>query len=936
MAKRHNIALGKGVHRTPTLGDDGELSECVNMIPRAGQLGPIRTPSVKYSYDSSEWKLEYVHKYSNYTHYIHSSLSDSTYTFFWTNGEPSGSITPANFINGISTSGLHKISSIGNTIIFQLNTGIKMAVFRGGSYTVLDGTIPEINISFGLQCYIDYHAQTNSSLTIEDRPMDTQWTQDWMQVKEGMSADITNAIVASRNARVAYLRSNGYWVFPFLVRYAIAMKDGSLIHCSAPVLMTPCTDNPLCFYTDNSVEKQPIRQVYSVAKLDMQIALQSEINALKNYSDIIDGIEIYVSEEFFTYNQNDPYEFGRFAFQHPEMQVGFNYWGGTGFGKPVGNVDGQPTIKLSGLGYETFSLVELLGFVHDTTQGSSYKIIGEFTPRTVFFRNPSKSPNTLQEEICHCPNFYLLAKYGLDELTTSRKVIQVGKDKLNNITSHKRMQDEMEVRSRIVATDGYSYNERLHLSGITTTQQNPLAVRSLINHITATDRGRQITFVSGQVAYYPGSATGESNLYIQRTKYSIDSQNVVIDNTNSPDSISKCNRAFYYLATPGSNAKTIWLYYNTQQDSIELGLSQHAFIDAAYWWGGFGVVANAASYSIPSVTDNSPHDEGSNLFLSLPGNPWIFPKALQRSVGNGKLMAMAAATKAFSPGQFGQFPLYVFSSDGIWSMEVNADGTYQSAKLISGDYCTNKNTITQTDGAVIFVTKQGLKVIEGSQVALLSEKLNGININDGTFLSAPLTGTRWSSYLVSDTDDKRTLLQSCRIVYDYADNMLHIFNSNGKHDCLALDSGEFASEIILSGSTLGQPTRTIPGYPNSLFQIGTSVYQYLGYNASESNGRLCYFITRPIAFGDFTKYKTLSDIRLYDSIVNKVTTPSTGNGSWLIVYGSNDETNWYQLNSLHGAPFKFYRIAVVACLGKDDTLSGITIEYDEKRGPKMR
>ena len=39
-----NISLDKGIVRTPSLGQEGELSECVNLIPHAGEIVRIKEP----------------------------------------------------------------------------------------------------------------------------------------------------------------------------------------------------------------------------------------------------------------------------------------------------------------------------------------------------------------------------------------------------------------------------------------------------------------------------------------------------------------------------------------------------------------------------------------------------------------------------------------------------------------------------------------------------------------------------------------------------------------------------------------------------------------------------------------------------------------------------------------------------------------------------
>lgn len=36
--EQQDISLSYGIHRSPSIGNEGELSECVNLIPKNGEL----------------------------------------------------------------------------------------------------------------------------------------------------------------------------------------------------------------------------------------------------------------------------------------------------------------------------------------------------------------------------------------------------------------------------------------------------------------------------------------------------------------------------------------------------------------------------------------------------------------------------------------------------------------------------------------------------------------------------------------------------------------------------------------------------------------------------------------------------------------------------------------------------------------------------------
>ena len=1118
MGERLNISLDKGVHRTPTIGEEGQLSECVNMIPRNGQLTPLRAPSEHYHYASDRYHLLYIHENAGYKHYIHAvELTDNLFKLYWSDDDPAGEIGVGDMteLTGVTVGSLeniYHISHIGNTVIFLTDSGVKMQVFKGDGYKYLSGQIPEINLSFGLKTWL-----ANEFLFSElDSYSFDNWSRnsDLQDLKQETRDEVNQIAKAKINSMLSTIHSEGYWTFPFFIRYALVMKDGTLIHCSAPVLMTPCTDNPLC--TCNLLTSNNLHIYIAKSRIEMMFDAL-ELQKLQQYGDIIDRVAIYVSEQIWTYDQDGEYKQGRWAFGSMGSEI--NTKGGISFGKAQEIAQDYSGI---GLDYEPSTIVDLMYYkgLLDGQPGVVNPVtLINFS--TVFFENPRKDINTIDEEIKYCQNFYLLKEYTLDELaslTDTSIEIAFPSGRISNISSFKRMAEEMELRDYYIAQSGYTYNRRLNISNIKYKLNNSLAWSSLVNHITKTGRVNHIYPTSDglSVTVITFTPTFIERFYQQKVQVKHDGQVRIINNSETPI-LNLASGAFYYLAVPFVGANKIWIHSPQTTTGVELPLAQHDLLDVSYYYQGFGDVVTETTITVPD--DNDDYLTKNALMQSLVENPWVFPKELEAIVGNGQIIGMAAAIKALSVGQYGQFPLVVFATDGIWTLQINDDGTYKPATFLSGDVCTNPASITQTDNAVLFVTKQGLKIVDGSNVILLSKPIEGVDIPDSTFVPMG-TGdiaSRWAGILVDDTTDRRLSLQDCKCLFDYTDSLLHIFNDTNKHYCLELNGQEFASEVnnvqiwesgygeavdtnpfdvaecdgdylifiesddveispdgkdgfitddrLLStdlrfrwewsldhgklrtknrtfgGSTrdiidvvlqvdvsvcdgsdnvlanysgqfdvhndgeaidvpsaefvihsddihyidndgpvkikfqslsyivavdgtmgegeyfapqlsltttigyesasgethqgkLGKPSRIITRNPESLFQVGTQVFSYAGYD-SEAGERLGYLITRPVAFGDFAKYKTILDIRIYDQIIEKGTV-STGNGTWMLLFGSNNERQWYRLNSLHGSSFKFFRLALVTSLGKDDTISGVSIEYEERRGTKMR
>lgn len=116
------------------------------------------------------------------------------------------------------------------------------------------------------------------------------------------------------------------------------------------------------------------------------------------------------------------------------------------------------------------------------------------------------------------------------------------------------------------------------------------------------------------------------------------------------------------------------------------------------------------------------------LKVSAVDNPFYFPTA-QTYKFEGEIVGLASNAEAISPGQFGLFPLYVFTDTGIWAMQVDASGkgAYLSQAPSSREVCSG--AICPVSGGVVFTTKRGVMAISGGQVTDLSAVLDGFEVD---------------------------------------------------------------------------------------------------------------------------------------------------------------------------------------------------------------
>lgn len=116
------------------------------------------------------------------------------------------------------------------------------------------------------------------------------------------------------------------------------------------------------------------------------------------------------------------------------------------------------------------------------------------------------------------------------------------------------------------------------------------------------------------------------------------------------------------------------------------------------------------------------------LKVSAVDNPFYFPTA-QTYKFEGEIKGLASNAEAISPGQFGQFPLYVFTDTGIWAMQVDTSGqgAYTAQSPFSREVCSG--AICPVSGGVVFATDKGVMAISNGQVADLSAVLDGFEVD---------------------------------------------------------------------------------------------------------------------------------------------------------------------------------------------------------------
>ena len=208
----------------------------------------------------------------------------------------------------------------------------------------------------------------------------------------------------------------------------------------------------------------------------------------------------------------------------------------------------------------------------------------------------------------------------------------------------------------------------------------------------------------------------------------------------------------------------------------EFDMLPHPYLECAYYYGGlnYELWMKCHELSGKDYTVNAIDDLENKLMVSEINNPFTFPLE-HRYTFQSKVIGIAIATTALSQGQFGQFPLYVFTEDGIWAMETAADGSFVTSKPLSRDVCVNTKSITSIDNAVVFVSAQGVMLLQGSQVTNISPYMNGKHYVVENTAQSIIEGQDFFCDLLPAISDKTHFLafvKEASVAYDYAGKRL--------------------------------------------------------------------------------------------------------------------------------------------------------------------
>lgn len=171
------------------------------------------------------------------------------------------------------------------------------------------------------------------------------------------------------------------------------------------------------------------------------------------------------------------------------------------------------------------------------------------------------------------------------------------------------------------------------------------------------------------------------------------------------------------ITTSGSYSNLVGRKYTAE-------LSPSPAYNYAYYFGNENPVSTFETFdgNYPEPTDT--YDETDVVNVSANSMPMIFPVAYSYKF-DGNITALAVAMQQISDAQVGQWPLGVYTDNGIYALEQgNGAVLYSNIVPLTGDTCINEN-ICYTSQGTAYISNGAVYLLNGRNATKLSLLLEG-------------------------------------------------------------------------------------------------------------------------------------------------------------------------------------------------------------------
>lgn len=322
----------------------------------------------------------------------------------------------------------------------------------------------------------------------------------------------------------------------------------------------------------------------------------------------------------------------------------------------------------------------------------------------------------------------------------------------------------------------------------------------------------------------------------------------------------------------------------------------------------------------------------SKILVSEHANPYYFPP--QHSyLAPGEVKALAVNTEQISASQVGQFPLYIFTTEGIYALQVGDGNVLYSNMIPVSTEIANNSNVVQTKYGIVFTTDEGVKLISGIEVVNLSEPVNGEidqTIRNCTAFRNAVTDARlYNIWDVLSQNDFRAYIKNAVMGYERTNDELIVSDPSKGYSYVYSFPEKMWYKI----------TETFNGFSRSIaYSRGSGGSSVVDLTAEQQTTRTFHLQTRPLKLGS-AGFKRFARMAARGRFL-----PQAGRYFSMYVFGSQNLSDWKLLtgkqvnrNTIHlvlqGIPHT-YRYAVIVIGG--DVLPGhLLTQFETAADPAL-
>ncbi|MBD5327937.1 MAG: hypothetical protein HDR99_05690 [Bacteroides sp.] len=927
---------------------DGQLSASINLINEDGNLKTIFPPSViQDNFGGADFSplASFVHKSASFqgNHYIFALASGLiSYAVGDVSGQPFSQTVPiATLPEGVE---VRDINAMGNVLIVATSTGMFYFLWEKNAYTALGDHVPRLDMSFSLGGYLSKQSsELNFPSTIKTADFYEKLDSDdcWPTVQQAAKTAFS---LLTGNAS-----KKGWFTQPFFVRYALRMFDGSLVNISAPILQVPNSAaprfgaQPITISDDKTSGVKVYCQSMVSALYYRLLNTASDIELLQKWSSLISAVEVYVSLPITIPDINNK---ELIASKRGVIYAPGNYVGA--FSSDA--IKDLPSIKNKVLLSSTaqWKLADIILFADRSSYYSSGPTHANLIPNC-------RSDKELSESLTTVAQFYKISEISFGSLVAALQrggtkdpiIVPIASNSINllNLATFPALTDYPTESADTFAPESLTaYNNRLSISNVRKFPAPPSEPMTMFPRIDA-----ELSYDSDDGI----TSTPEENVYYYDVYVRIEENNKsiwrVASNSSArapfvgPAEFSWGNFVYY----PNANAKEIvvvckrWSAAGQELHLWRFYLTPHELLAGAYAFLGLSAHREESNidpddfFEQLSVDLAEGYDYPNKIYTSEINNPFVFPDAGVNTMGStgAKILATATAAKALSAGQFGQFPLYAFTDEGVWAMEVSsASGGFIARQPITRDVCISPEGVTQIDSSVLFPTDRGIMLISGSETICISDPINNrwpIRLASFPGLQTLFNKLFPGADLTEIVAFHDFLTAECRMVYDYVNQRIIVYNPHYAYAYV------YSLKSKLWGMMIYRIRQSLNSYPEAL--VINDCGQLVNFSTLDTDVEVpSILLTRPLKLGLPDVLKTV------DTVIQRGNFQRCHVQS--VLYGSRDQDCWspvwsgkdHTLRGFRGSPYKYFRIALLCNLSVDESLYGATLQFTPRQTNQPR